>query len=66
MKDLKAEWRRLQEEHPAIEPFPSALFQSVHCLLCDHVYPEKVPMVKECANCGNQDTKQTHYLEDES
>lgn len=40
------------------------LFQSVHCLLCDHVYPESINdwIIEECPNCGNRDTIQTVYL----
>ncbi len=34
----------------------------VHCLKCDHIYPEEKPQTKVCPNCGNEDMMQTVYL----
>ena len=34
----------------------------IHCLKCDHIYPEEKPIVKVCPNCGNDDMLQTVYL----
>jgi len=37
----------------------------VHCLKCNHVYEEKEKFIEACTNCGNEDTEQTHYLQEE-
>ena len=37
----------------------------VHCLKCNHVYEEKEKFIEICTNCGNEDTEQTHYLQEE-
>ena len=37
----------------------------VECLLCAHVYHEHTTFVEECENCGNRDTEQTIYLQEE-
>ncbi len=34
----------------------------IHCLRCDHTYPEEKQMVKICPKCGNADMLQTVYL----
>jgi len=37
----------------------------VHCLRCNHTYPEQDPVVKVCPYCGNDDMEWTHYLQGE-
>lgn len=37
----------------------------VECLICSHVYPEHDTFVETCENCGNRDTEQTIYLQEE-
>ena len=34
----------------------------IHCLKCDHIYPEEYEEVKICPKCGNDDMMQTVYL----
>ena len=41
-------------------------FDEVHCLKCDHVFPEESPISIACPNCGNADTNQTAYLQKEN
>lgn len=43
------------------------LFQNVHCLECDHVYPENTDgtVIKICPKCGNKDMMKTVYLQKE-
>lgn len=34
---------------------------TVHCLVCDHVWHELI-FLDKCPNCGNEDTNKTVYL----
>ena len=37
--------------------------ERVHCLVCDHVYKETKPVLRDrCPKCGNPDMEQTVYL----
>ena len=37
--------------------------ERVHCLVCDHVYKETKPVLRDrCPKCGNTDMEQTVYL----
>jgi len=38
---------------------------TVHCLVCDDIYPEAVPSIQACPHCGNDDMQQTVYLQSE-
>ena len=40
--------------------------QVVECLKCDNHYVEKEKTIAVCPHCGNNDTQQTIYLEEES
>jgi len=35
----------------------------VHCLACDHVYPETWPLARSCPACDNRDMENTVYLQ---
>ena len=37
----------------------------VHCLECDHVYPETWPLARSCPKCDNRDMDNTVYLQQE-
>jgi len=37
--------------------------QNVHCLVCDHVYPETWPLARSCPACDNRDMERTVYLQ---
>ena len=37
--------------------------QDIHCLECDHVYPETWPLARSCPQCDNRDMMQTVYLQ---
>jgi hypothetical protein len=37
--------------------------REVHCLACDHVYPETWPLARSCPACDNRDMENTVYLQ---